>query len=784
MQKDNTMGAPTEGLGQAVTFAFDPQRAAPQLQISTSGEASFGVKGGGPASPGGIGYQKVERGAEDPTMALLMSVGDSILKKRVAEARTAAYVTGMQRAMAGEAVADMAKNQPWYTKIFGDSDVVEGARAYAGHTVAQTTVASMQEQMPELRKMSPQQAQAFFTSSVQKNLTGDAATDASIMQAMTSALPSVMARQTKEHYGWQQENATKQEATAYQAGVVNLSAAGEGYASGKVTDEEMAGAKQRFVRSLLPAEGRDEQSRQNSITNLMVNSAINGDFHALNAMTDKGPDGSGVSLFDTLGADKQNVILRAREAGENKMRVKHAFDTVPVMAQLEIDSASGTVSTNDLLARAQAVNEAAYKRTGSHTPPISPDYMRALATRNQVHIEQEKSRSVGVQWRQAEAQAVAGAKEDAEKQKNLVYDQAIMGNTMVQLAATPGVNRQELDARAANAYFRAPPGVGNKILINNSGHVVTPVVHQIEQQVSSALRDPDGGDFQNVVANYVKFRNESQDTAQTYYGKFASRLDEYVNMVGNGASPKGAFSSVFVSPKFNRALPKEDMKAAVAAVGSEVNDWTSGILGGMQLKDHQARRAVGMISGAIDQHNTSGDVVEATRRGVRQAMTTGTPEGVLEIAGGYVWQRGRKNQTSLKTYLTGHAGPKDERPVGQNGYHAAVDGAMNELLFGKGGKEGLAAEKPSDVYIAQLADKNGEPVFHVQAIVDHVPINATLRGSQIFEFAERDRKRKEALLAPTSTGKPLLERLLPTTLSPEFQGETWRNLKNLPETRR
>src|SRR6478752_1039791 len=165
MAGENTLGAPTEGLGQRVTFAFDAGGAVPQLSLGNRGDIQAGVRGGGTVNAGGTQNRGVVL-EKNETFDFIAGLADKAVKVDMQRRKTQAFVTGMQRAAAVEAVSDIAAQQPWYSKLFGDSDTVEGARQYASHTIAQTTVAQMEEEMPQLRQMSPLEAQNYFTDSV------------------------------------------------------------------------------------------------------------------------------------------------------------------------------------------------------------------------------------------------------------------------------------------------------------------------------------------------------------------------------------------------------------------------------------------------------------------------------------------------------------------------------------------------------------------------------------------------------------------------------------------
>ena len=235
MAGDNTLGAPTEGLGQTVTFGFKPTDKVSDVGVQR-GRIRAGAQGG--SGGGSLPQAHAVQFEQDPTVELLLRVGQGIVDSGIKEARTKAYVTGMQRAMTGEAVDDIARDQPAWSKVFGDSDAVEGARAYSTEATVQKTLLSIESDMPNLRRMDSAGANEFFTKSVQAAMTGHAATDNAIISALQRSMPAVMKRHASEHYAFMQVEATRAESEAIHAGADRLQMAGQQLADGKITQAD------------------------------------------------------------------------------------------------------------------------------------------------------------------------------------------------------------------------------------------------------------------------------------------------------------------------------------------------------------------------------------------------------------------------------------------------------------------------------------------------------------------------------------------------------------------
>ena len=107
------------------TFTFAPP-ATPQAQGSNAVMAKAGYQT--VQSVGGL-TQYNEGG--DKTAAAIFGFAETLLKPVAAEVAERKFLEGVQRAASGEALTQIVNGQPWYSKIFGPSSAVEGARQYS-----------------------------------------------------------------------------------------------------------------------------------------------------------------------------------------------------------------------------------------------------------------------------------------------------------------------------------------------------------------------------------------------------------------------------------------------------------------------------------------------------------------------------------------------------------------------------------------------------------------------------------------------------------------------------
>lgn len=740
---DNILGAPTEGLGQTVTFAFDTPGGLPAAVAEQSGRFNARVQGGGAANMGRTKATGVEVG-DTPTLRALTTIAGNIIKPVMERKKQEAFFNGMQRAMQGEAVADIAAEQPWYSRLFGESDVVEGARAFATNTVAQTTLAAMEDKMPELRQMGQKEAQKYFNDAITSNLTGDRATDAGILQSFSRAMPAMMRRQVKEHYGWQQETALSNQTASIRAQADALQRTATGYASGYVTDEEFGQQRSQYVQSFMPVFGQDEEHYKKGMTQSLLSQAQAGNFHAITAARDSG-------FFDVLNEDQRLKVEKAVEAGESMLRTRYSHEWNDDLARILAQARGGTgsrASAEEIAKEIDGLNVRYSKTTGSKMGLISPEVRSSLVSGRAVDVTNELNRQTEKAYAEAQKVAAAGDKAAAKQMKDdAIRLRVAQGSGIAELLLTPDVSREDVERVALDEYRNLKPPAQARMLAGafESNTVYNTIKATRVGQINAALQAGDQvmvPKFEEAFANYSQLRQAGGvELADAYYGKHAAALDGMYNDVKNGIAPQGSFSARFINPQRTRLGTKE-MKEAVKEVTSEINSWVPEWMGGVpKLKPGQARKLVNLSTDLINQFaDSSGDIKGAVKRAWKQQAING-----VETLGGYVWDNNK--QPSLAAYLTTKF-PNVESRLGSDKISDAFADAVEHKLYGGDGKAGLLSDQASDVSVLRLADQGGVPTFHIQAIVDGKDYNTILSANEVFTQAAE--KRKRSLASPAS----------------------------------
>lgn len=185
-----------------------------------------GVSGSGPSVQNGLSVIGPAASSLLPTKPVIedSTKQDAITKlvygsfvqgiKEAGEARSKELtLAGMQAAAAGRSLQDIQDEQPWYSKIFGKSDVITGAEAYVKATRASETMLQVQRDMPSLRTMEPEQFRAELIKRFESAKTGVPDLDVDIQSQLLNKVPALMDNQLKQNYQFKQEEYSKTQRT-------------------------------------------------------------------------------------------------------------------------------------------------------------------------------------------------------------------------------------------------------------------------------------------------------------------------------------------------------------------------------------------------------------------------------------------------------------------------------------------------------------------------------------------------------------------------------------------
>ncbi len=745
MAQENAFGAPQAGPNSDPTFSFSVG-APPTLQLPQQASVSAGIRGGDTVNPGGTQGQLSSDTPKDATTDILLKVGQSLLAPKLKELKINAYITGMQRAAQGEAVTDIVKEQPWYTKIFGDTDVVEGARAYTGHIAAQNTVTALDERMRDLRKLPPAEATAAMTQAVKDGLTGDPGTDISIMSTLTQQLPLLMRRQAKEHYAYTQERAAGAQSAAFNAGAGGLQRA---LADPTSTAEDKAQARALFRSSVQPVPGQDTEGWLGMQAKLLSEAALGGKFHVVHTIL--GDDGENPGLLQAFSVEQRKSIQSALDTGEALAKSKYSLAYGDKLAALYADAKRGVEGDSASLT-GKAVddfNKQYSQATGSIAGLISPAERLGLVSGKALQVfdarvanAEAARKEYDTAQRQAAASRLDNAKEaaklDTERRMKAELHAAAAGGYLGQIVNNPGYSKMVFDT-IVPMYQSLPPEQQDRMLAANTANNYT--IGAIRDALDGGLKaDLASGELtpevQARIAAYERLYAKNPATASDYYPSHDTKLAGYLTDISQGMTKQGAFNKRFLGTSQESSLNAKDMVKAVEAITSDYNSWLPGWAGGQKMAPGQARRAAIELGGSISMWQGSlGDIQKATAMALHTAKNH-TGQGV-ELVGGYTVTYG-KGAKSIQNYLAYTPGPNGEDPIPQDKLHSVVSDAIETELYGSGEKVGILRAKTSDIFVNRIDVKGGPPLLELHAIIDGVPKRGLVSVGSMYKPRRKD----------------------------------------------
>ena len=380
MAKDNTLGAPTEGLGQTVTFAGNAQGGVPQTSAMQRGSLRNSATGGG--------AQRTAQALQVPTpqgdslFKTLARLGGEVLKPHLEAERTLKYMEGMQTAASGQAITEIVDEQPWYSQVFGSTSLVDGARAHTAAAKATAIAVDMETNMTTLRKMAPSEFAQYSTKAMQKAYTGDATTDMMLTQQVGQTLPSVMKAQAKEHIRYTQEVFDESRLASHTASFANLRAVAQNSQrpTSTVAADDMVEAELATLRAITDLPDVDQQHQDKLLTSAVVGAVAQGNFAVYDLMHKS-------KRIEALSPEQQLHIERARHQAHGQAVGSISNDLLQQRADFETMAFDPTRNDDEFFAARDRINTQYTRETGDTQPLVSAgDTQRELQQARAVRL--------------------------------------------------------------------------------------------------------------------------------------------------------------------------------------------------------------------------------------------------------------------------------------------------------------------------------------------------------------------------------------------------------------
>lgn len=644
--KDNLLGAPTEGLGQTVTFQGQGVRLGQTPVVGVGGINVQGNQAGGQ----GLSITPVQQQAPDPTLALIAKAADSILAPRVKEEQQKAFFSGMQAVRQGQTVKQVIDSQPWYAQAFGNSAMVDGARAYAQQTQAQKAARSLMDNMEEHQKLSGDEFNALVNDTINSAMTGDEVTDAGILQSMTRTMPAVYSAQTRAHIKYMNEEmASQQLGTITSAGELFQKQAQE-LTVNSGDPSELADLKARFASTLVRPMGQSDQSYQSGLLQSILTMAQAGNFHAVNAARE-------VGAFDQLRPEDRIKAERAVTTFEKQARTSDAVEpymnTVLSLRNLSRDELQG-LDPAVIRDAYKNLNERYMSETGSREPLVPPNVVATEYATAEETLRQYNRARTAAMVHEANLRAAELKPQLKAQYERDVAEQMFASDNPV-LTPDSELKKPAVDAMLNEKFGRVLSTIDQQSTqaaavsfqrlgrMAAAGKDVGYIKDTLGVQWNQAVTSKDHDAFLKVYANYQRLKSVAPDQLGRFFSEDAlSRLTAFETMAPDLAMPSapgeklnlttGIVQAMSIAtnpnqkPKYG-TLSKEEKKAMISGVQSTFNSW---VPFSPKLSDQGLSKIEAMVGPAIELY---------TSAGVSPDVATKYALSALQDRGGFVTRK-------------------------------------------------------------------------------------------------------------------------------------------------
>jgi hypothetical protein len=635
MATDNRLGAPTEGLGQNVTFTAGAGGQRSQARGMQRNAPRNEQRGGNITDTSG----PIQIPETQPNVMLktLTRMAGDILQPKIEQARTDAFLSGMQRAATGEAVNEIVAEQPWYADLFGDTPVVEGARAFTSFSRVQAEAADIEGNMAELRQLSPAEFQKKMGERMGKLQTGDAATDSMVMQSLMKEMPGLMKGHAKEHIGWQQDNYAKAARTGQLTASnrlksvmsrFNPSAKPEnilnGGEVGAFTDEnDLMEAKVNFVQAFGQPPGVPEATHQKMTTGVISDLLVQKNLHAYYTLEDAG-------VIDSLGPESSKKLRELADRQESRARAEMPLQLVDAFAAIKaMPSLYDTEGINDTLRDRIGELNAAYKAsTGARENLISGNSaaeIRASLLSNQINAERRANEAYA---KAQDKNLDDRIKKEAEVQANHEGVGIILrGDPMSRVTKEVRLGAWDTLRQDIPSLMKGRAAQFNRSNFDEDGKGT------IANLAASALASDSLDSFEQLYQKeYLPMVQAGGEAlALSYFGDYAKQFSTYHGIRKNTTDANG-FAAAYAIAK-NPIKPLATTKGSVdQEVKKVVADATTSTFTSNKLNPRFQDEVTSRLLPYVNAGNPGASVKERTKA----ALKTAEAEG-LEFAGGYYW---------------------------------------------------------------------------------------------------------------------------------------------------
>lgn len=638
------------------------------------------------------------------TLDAIGKLADKLYAPQMEAAKQKAFWTGVQKAAAGQALTDIVKEQPWYARIFGDSDVVNGARAYEAQTRVTDVATQFNQDLPDLAKQDPTQVTNDIVNRLNGAMTGDPIADAVIQKAAVEAIPTFLKAHAKARYGYLQQEASRAEGASWQSSAALLQQTGQGLANGTASKEDYEAQTAKFLQSLAPAPGRDPTSYEKSLTTSIITMAQSGQFHAVNSLMKAG-------ILGQLSNEQAQRVEREVDSAMQKQKAVQANKLFgDDLWRYNVMLRTNPLAPESIRTVGDALNKKFREATG-----IDEDM-----------IDTVKSAETGALTLFQDQKSLQNKQDDAlRKQMELDRKLAAAGVGFSAGQGKNAVNAVELNEVQASTVFRqqyADAADKNGFLIKNTMAPIPFIDPNISGQLQGMVKANQGQQYSKGFEEaYSQWKslystpNGGAATAAAYFGEENKKMLAFDDRLRSGQIPEVAYHQVFVEgASHTPPLSKTDRSTLNDVVRdnwhSFAQAWFPGTL------DNPSDATVNMISSLMaDEYQSirSYSPGRDPKFAMEQAAVNLKRRG-LEVYGEYGWM-----PTEGSKPLTDIVGPNQK----QLGF------VMQDVINGK--FKAMGVKNTDDHTVIRMPDRDGKAMLYVMALDNGTPYTASVTSDEI-----------------------------------------------------
>lgn len=625
------------------------------------------LKGGGAlrpvttAQPGSISYVGAQvseesvasaynRAQGNKTADWLLKTAGTVVEPYVKAFQNQQVMKGISEVAAGKTMDQIRSEQPWYTKIFGDSDLVTAASAYTAQQKVSSFITNIQNTIPNSANMSAEQFRNYMTQAWTDMQSGDAIDDAVMNQQFLNASNGLFEQWQRQNYKNLQTQAKTSQQGAMSALIGQYGSKARAYGVDQtVSKDDLLKSQAELIAGLQPIDGQTQEAWDDNLTTAVQDAAQSGNFHALTAIKASGlmdhlPPQTKVQLQSFVNAQE------GVQGGIARITPKYASQ----ISQLQLELRTGSLTPADVIARTQQINVQAANEYGFTQPLIGNDEVASWMNVSTDLVANEVNRQ--------RMEDISAAKQAANKAANLQAKVALEGreaniaaNRFTSGGLVPSGESfdtiQKVAPQTFDAMEQQQPGSGYSSLVNlfanNNGLVMKGLQARFNANLNLADKTEWTPEFdKNVIEPFSQMKAQygGDNAAAAYYGPENYRkISNYMAAMRNGIPQPLAYHEAFVSPERlgdPGTINKKDRDKLESAVNPGWYSRTKATMGlGAAVPGQAARNRIMQAAEAhfatLKDNARYMDDDEKYEAAVKMAMN----DGSLAIYGTWAWDR-------------------------------------------------------------------------------------------------------------------------------------------------